>query len=144
MPRVPTGAAIVFALVFASAAIGAATLLSLVSTAPVVEIGGTVQVDAIYPGGDGLTVHLFASTGTGTTVVTVNGQKVVLPVGGVVFEAGTGVIANGALTIDASVPNDPSLIGEKICWVAVIVDNVTGRIIAIARTGGPIIEDAIC
>jgi hypothetical protein len=143
MPRVSPCAAIVLALVFGSAAIGAAASLSVWSTARTVEIGASVQVEATYPGTQGLTVHLFAGTATGSTLVWVNGKPVVIPVGGNVFAAGTAGMSNGAASIDASIPDDPSLIGERVCWVAVLVD-ASGRVVAIARSGGPIIEDAIC
>jgi hypothetical protein len=59
------------------------------------------------------------------------------------FSVGSGTVANGSTTIDAAIPDDPSLVGQTICFVAVVID-ARGRILAIARTGGPIIEDAIC
>ena len=143
MPRVSPAAVILAALVFGGAAIGAVTVLSLVSTASAVEIGGTCQVDATLPGASGLTVYLFAGTASGSTQVWVNGVKVMIPVGGSVFEAGTATFASGTATIDAVIPEDPSLVGSKILWIAVAID-ANGHIVAIAKAGGPIIEDAIC
>ena len=143
MPRVSPCAAIVLALAFGTAAIGAAVVLSLSSTAAVAEIGSTVQVHATLPGAQGSTVYLFAGTATGTTRVWVNGITVAIPVAGSVFAAGTSVFANGVATIDAAIPHDDSLIGERVTWVAVVID-ASGHVIAIAKTGGPIIEDAIC
>jgi hypothetical protein len=143
MPRVSPCAAIVLALAFGTAAIGAAVALSLTSTAATAEIGGTVQVVATLPSANGQTVYLFAGTANGTTVVTVNGSKVPIPVGGHVFDAGAATFANGSATIDASIPDDSSLVGEKICWIAIVLDP-QGHVIAIAKAGGPIIEDAIC
>jgi hypothetical protein len=143
MPRVSPAAAILAALVFGGAAIGAVTLLSLVSTAATVEIGNTCQVDATLPGANGVTVYLFAGTASGSTIVFVNGVKMVIPVGGSVFEAGTATFADGTATIDAAIPNDPELVGSKIQWIAIAID-ANGQIIAIAKAGGPIIEDAIC
>ena len=71
-------------------------------------------------------------------------STVIVPVGGQVFQAGAASLAGGSVTIDGLVPNDPSLVGSKICWCAVVLDHVTGRVLYMARTGGPIIEDAIC
>jgi hypothetical protein len=143
MPRVSPAAVILAALVFGGAAIGAVTVLSLVSTAATVEIGDTCQVEASLPGASGPTVFLFAGTASGSTLVWVNGAKVMIPVGGSVFEAGSATFAGGTATIDASIPNDPALVGSKITWIAITID-ANGHIIAIAKAGGPIIEDAIC
>ena len=143
MPRVSPCAAVLLALAFGTAAIGAAVVLSLSSTTAVAEIGSTVQVDATLPGAQGSTVYLFAGTATGTTRVWVNGLQVAIPVGGSVFAAGSSVFANGAATIDAAIPHDETLIGERVTWVAVVI-SASGHVIAIAKTGGPIIEDAIC
>jgi hypothetical protein len=143
MPRVSPCAAVLLALVFGTAAIGAAVALSLSSTAAIAEIGSTVQVDATLPGAQGSTVYLFAGTAGGSTQVWVNGFQVTIPVGGIVFEAGTAVFASGAATIAAAIPDDESLVGERIRWVGVVID-ASGRVIAIAKAGGPIIEDAIC
>jgi hypothetical protein len=132
------------ALVFATAGIGADSSLSLFSPAPFATIGSEVPVTATLAGGSDFSVYLFAGTEGGTTAVFINGVKVHIPVAGIVFEAGTATSAGQTAAITAAIPNDSALLGAKITWVAVVVDNVTRRVIAIARTGGPIIEDAIC
>jgi hypothetical protein len=144
MPRVSSGAAVLLALLLTTAGIGAAVSMSLFCSATTAEAGGTVPVTVTLPGASGVTVHLFAGTEAGETAVFIQGTKVMLPVSGYFFSAGTLSLASGTATIDAAIPNDPTLVGLKIIWVAVVLDNATGRVLYMAHTGGPIIEDAIC
>jgi hypothetical protein len=118
--------------------------LTLFSSATTATIGTQIPVVATLPGGGNYTVHLFAGTESGMTRLTVDGVKVTLPIAGTFFEAGSASILTGTANISAAIPNDPSLVGSQIVWYAVIIDTESNRVLAIARCGGPIIEDAIC
>jgi hypothetical protein len=144
MPRVSRGAAVFIALVITTAGIGALTNLSLASPDATATIGSSTPVIATLTSGANQSVYLFAGTASGYTTVLVAGQKVTIPVAGYVFAAGSGAFQNPSLTISAPIPNDTALVGSRVTWVAVVVDNVTHRVVLVARTGGPIIEDAIC
>lgn len=145
MPRAIKGAAVFLALFLFTAGVGAAVASLLIdSQVHSVAIGQSVPVNVALSATGTQTVHLFAGTASGFTTVTVNGHSVMIPVGGSVFEAGSTTMAKGVATINAAVPDDSALVGSTITWVAIVVDDVTGRILVMARTGGPIIEDAIC
>lgn len=144
MPRVTRGAAVLLALVIATAGIGAVASFSFTSPSQSAEIGSSVEVNGSLPATGSYAVHLFGGTAQGTSSVIVGGKVVKIPVAGTVFSAASIVNAHGGTTLSAAIPDDPSLIGEKVTWVAVVVDQATGRIVAVVRTGGPIIEDAIC
>lgn len=145
MPRVSRGAALLIALVIATAGIGAVAAITLSSTAPSAEIGSLTQVVANLPTGCQYTVHLYGGTDiNGVTFVDIGGRMTRLAIGGQVFLATAIQHVEGTITLDALIPDSPSLIGSTVSWVAVIVDEATGKIVAFARCGGPIIEDAIC
>jgi hypothetical protein len=135
---------VIFALVFATAGIGAVATITISSPAPSATLGTTTPVTVAFDGVQRHTVHLFAGTADGTSIVSIDGRDVVIPVGGRVFAAGSGSLAKGSAAIPAAIPDDHDLVGSRITWVAVLVDNATGRVVAIASAGGPIIEDAIC
>src|SRR5262249_1151562 len=144
MPRVSKWSPVLFALLITTAGMSAVGILSISSPQRIAHIGHTVPVTMFLPGATGQTVHLFAGTSLGSTVVQINGSPVTIPVGGSVFGSGSAVFVHEGASIDAFIPSDPSLIGSTATWVAVVIDDASGRIVAIARAGGPIIEDAIC
>lgn len=143
MPRVSKCAAAVLALVFATCGIATVVAISI-SSPRSAEIGANVPVAIAMPGGANQTVYLFAGTGLGTTVVSVGASEITIPVAGNVFGAGTASLVRGRAIVDAAIPSDPALVGQTAIWVAVVVDDSTGRVVAIASAGGPIIQDAIC
>jgi hypothetical protein len=143
MPRAPKSAAACLALVIATAGIGA-TALTVSSPAPTATIGSMTPVTVTYSGGSNQTVYLFGGTEHGMTVVSAGGTNVTIPIAGLVFSAATGTMKFGVSQLGAGIPDASELIGEKLIWVAVVVDGASGRILSIAKSGGPIIEDAIC
>jgi hypothetical protein len=145
MPRVPGGAAVIIALVIATVGYGAvSTSLSLVSTTPTASIGTEVPVGVGFNGGGpDFKVILFAGTEHGSTTLTFGDGKLTIPVAGNVFQAGAGVLATPSISVAALIPEDLLLVRETIIWVAVVL-NAEGKVVAVAKTGGPVIEDAIC
>jgi hypothetical protein len=144
MPRVSKSAALLLALLLSTTGIATVTALTIISTERYAHPGDTVPVTVAFAGSNH-TVYLFAGTADGSTEVTIGDRPVTIPVAGIVFEAGSQDLPGGkSVTIDAAIPDDDALIGARVRWVAIVVDNATGQVIAIARSGGPIIEDAIC
>ena len=90
-------------------------------------------------------VFVVFGTGRGESTVTVGGVDVAVPFGASAWSAGQAEAATlgaGRSVFSAILPLDPTLVGREL-GAAVVVVKANGSFFVSARTGGPIIQDAL-
>lgn len=89
----------------------------------------------------GSRAFVIFGSGAGKTTIVVNGTPIEAPFGLAAF-ASDALAGVGLETVAATVPADENLAGEKLEAVIVVVAP-NGSYQFLARTGGPIIQDAL-
>lgn len=90
----------------------------------------------------GARVYVFFSTTAGTSTVRVDGRDVTLPLGEGAWLAARTNVAGALAGLSGVVPPDRALVGAHL-HAAIVVVRADGSLFVSARTGGPIIQDAI-
>lgn len=90
----------------------------------------------------GARVFVFFSTSEGTSTVRVDGRDVTLPLGSGAWLAARTNVAGALSGLAGSVPPDRALVGTRL-YASIVVVRADGSLFVSARTGGPIIQDAI-
>jgi hypothetical protein len=137
-------AAVSFLVLSLSASALSPTTYGLAFRVSHVEVGGTARLQMTAEAGPqtGAQAFVFLGTAVGTSVVNVAGRDVTIPLGAGHWLGARTSVSNALGGFDASIMNDPSLAGQTLSVVAVVV-MPDGSFFVTARTGGPIIQDAI-
>ncbi len=90
-------------------------------------------------------VFVVFGTGRGAATLNLANVAVTVPFGEAAWSAGevtAAALGSGRFAFSEVLPSDPSLIDHELCAVVVIV-KANGSVLVSARTGGPIIQDAL-
>ncbi|HYC76499.1 MAG TPA: hypothetical protein VEI02_02625, partial [Planctomycetota bacterium] len=90
----------------------------------------------------GTTAYVFCGTTEGSTLCEVGGLKLLLPVGGQVWQGASTPISGFGASISTQIPSSSGLGGATLSAVVVLVFE-DGTWLVSARTGGPVIQDAL-
>ena len=89
------------------------------------------------------TVYLFLGQHGGSSVVTVGGTQVTVPVGGSPLLVGSSAVQGRVWAGLATLPSTSSLLGQQAAISAVVIRKGQVQIITLACGIGPIVEDGL-
>ena len=137
-------AALSFVVLSISATAAAPTPYGVVFSHPSAVIGQSAAVRMTTEGAieSQARVFVFFSARQGTSIVEVDGQRIAVPLGEGAWLAATSTVSGAVVGLEGAIPDDHSLVGSRLNSVVVVL-RADGSFFVSARTGGPIIQDAI-